>query len=206
MNISASLFTHPILATSVRIGPFVALFIGLALIAALLLLGSAFLRRWLGVGREQSYLLTVATVLAAAGYWAYRVYQVDQLYRRSILQSQDRDVAITAAVCSGLLVFFGVPLALKLYRAWIGAHISEAEKLPGAAGLRAWLSPTNLVFAILVSTCAAFAFNYSFLTTFILLLLALLAFPIINTIMQTPTPASTPREAETLSAERENLI
>lgn len=197
---------QPILATSGTHWSIFILVIGLALIATLLLFGSAFLRRWLGLSREQSYLLTVATAVAACGYGAYRIYQADELHRRGILLMQDRDAAITAAICAGLFVLFVVPLVAKLYRAWIGAHVSEAEKMPGAAGVRAWLSATNLVFAILVSICAAYAFNYSFLTTFILLLLALLGFPIINTIMQTPAPVSTPREAENLSAEREKVL
>ena len=75
-----------------------------------------------------------------------------------------------------------------------------------AAGVRAWLSPANLIFGIIISICAVFAFGCSFPAVFGLILLALLAFPIIDTIMQTPIAATPPREAENLTAEREKVL
>jgi len=45
-----------------------------------------------------------------------------------------------------MFVVLLVPFVIRLYRKWTGAELTEEEK-PGAAGVRTWLAPANLLWA-----------------------------------------------------------
>ncbi|MDD5348836.1 MAG: hypothetical protein PHQ12_01375 [Chthoniobacteraceae bacterium] len=174
------------------------LFAGLCVAAALAFRGMVFFRQKCGLGRERAYLLSVGTVLAAAGVGFYRAIELHNVEHRP-----DQE-ALFIALCSGLGVLFGVPLAVKLYQAWMGGYCSEKERAPGAEGARAWLSPLHLFLAFAVSLCAMKGFGYPFLGTLALLILALLAYPVATLAMSQPSAVEPP--TETLKEEREKVL
>lgn len=158
------------------------------------------LRYWVKVRLETAFLTAVATALAAAGTMAWRAYQFDQLH----LQPQNES-ALLIFGCTALLIIFGVPLGIKLYRAWTGIQVSPEEKSPGAIGVRAWLTPGNLIVSAIVAGCAAGAYDYPFFGVFALLVGCLLIQPLINT-ASVPAPAPLPSPASPLTAEREKVL
>lgn len=158
--------------------------------------GFFLLTRWVKMRREASFLITVAMMLAAGATTAWRAYQFDQ---------QHLGPRWHGLACSVLLITFGVPLGIKLYRAWTGIHITPEEQSPGAMGVRAWLSPGNLIVSALVAGCAAGAYDYQFLGVFTLLVGALLVQPLINT-GGVPAPAAPSTPEPALTAEREKVL
>jgi hypothetical protein len=165
----------------------------------LVLLLALFYRRYLGLKREGGYLLAVGTLIASVAAGIYKANQLDDS------EMPDWKIAVTV-FSAGFLVLTAVPLVIKLYRGWIGGHVTEAEKSTGAAGIRAWLSPASLVLALLVSICAENGFGYSFLSVLALTILALLAYPVLMTLTR-PEPSPAPVErAENLTAEREKVL
>lgn len=165
----------------------------------LLLLVALLYRRYLGLKREGGYLLAVGTLIASIAAGVYKATQLDDS------DMPDWKIAV-ATFSAGILVLTSLPLVIKLYRGWIGGHVTEAEKATGAAGIRAWLSPASLVLALLVSICAENGFGYSFLSVLALTIMALLAYPVFMTLTR-PGPSPAPAErAENLTAEREKVL
>lgn len=89
----------------------------------------------------------------------------------------------------GLLVVFVVPFALRLYNKWTGTSLEPEEKAPGAAGVRAWLSPWNLVVAVAIALCAL-AYGFSFWGVLALNIALLLAYPTVRTLTASDQPAA----------------
>lgn len=109
------------------------------------------------------------------------------------------------AICIVLLSLVAFPFVVRLYRKWIGGHLTDAEKLPGMDGVRAWLSPGNLICAVLIPVCAWQAFKFPLPAMFALTFGLLLAYPVFNLASASPQPAPVgPRED--LSAEREKVL
>ena len=169
---------------------------GVAAVAAMICL-----RRYLGVGREGGWLLGVAIVLSAAGAGAYHGFQ---LYGVAPDQFSERE--FPAILSASFLVICGASLVIKIHRAWMGIYITDAEKLPGIAGIRAWLSPTNVILALITSFCAWYGFGYPFLVIFALAVLILLAYPIANPMIQNSTPDQPSEEKDNLVSERERVL
>jgi hypothetical protein len=112
-------------------------------------------------------------------------------------------------VAGVFLALFLVPFVFKLYQKWICRELTEAEKLPNREGIRAWLKGGNLLCCLGISLCAWKGFNYNYWGILILSLLVLLAYPLINILVQnipetTPELKETPRED--LSREREKVL
>jgi hypothetical protein len=169
---------------------------GVAAVAAMILL-----RRYLHIGREGGWLLGVAIVLSAAGAGAYHGFQ---LYGVAPDPFSAREVP--AILSASFLVICGASLVIKIHRAWMGIHITDAEKLPGIAGIRAWLSPTNVILALITSFCAWYGFGYPFLPIFALAALILLAYPIAHSMIQNTTPKQPSEEKDNLASERERVL
>lgn len=163
------------------------------LLAAIIVLGSlaatGIYRRYTGLSRWQSALLCV---LASGVPVAFLL-----LFPRA-LDFKPAWLAIFLSLLSA-------PFAVRLYRKWIGGHLTDAEKLPGMDGVRAWLSPGNFICAILIPICAWQAFQVSLPAMFALTFGLLLAYPVFNMASTSPQPAPVgPRED--LSAEREKVL
>ncbi|MEA3189007.1 MAG: hypothetical protein QOD99_2837 [Chthoniobacter sp.] len=188
--------THPAWSFIFSVG-----FAAIAVLFALIAVWS--LRRYLGIKREQAYLLSIATALAAAGTGIYRYYLLNEANRDA--HAMSNDAIVTSSILTGLLALFAIPLTAKFYCAWIGDHATEQEKKPGMEGVRAWLCPANLTLAALVSVCAWTTLGYSLFGTLSLILLALVIHPLATMLAQVPPSAVAPLP-ETLSTERDKVL
>lgn len=104
-----------------------------------------------------------------------------------------------------LLFLLAVPFSVQLYRKWIGGHLTDAEKLPGMDGVRAWFGAGNFICAFLIPVCAWQAFGISLPAMFVLTVGLLLAYPVFNIASTTPPPAPA-TSLESLSSEREKVL
>lgn len=155
---------------------------------------------WVKMRRESAFLITVATALGAGATIGLKVYKFNYQHL-----GPHGEIALLTLVSSALLIILAVPLGIKLYRAWTGIQISPEEQAPGKTGVRAWLTPGNLIVSALVAACAAGAYGYQFFGVFALLVGCLLVQPLVNTAGVTAeAPPSAPEPA--LSAEREKVL
>jgi hypothetical protein len=98
-----------------------------------------------------------------------------------------------------------VALLIKVYRAAVLDIAKPAERLTGTAGVRAWLSPLNVIAVIAISVTADLALDYNYFAVAILGLSALLAYPLAETVMQSSrSPESTPLQAP--AEERQRVL
>lgn len=103
------------------------------------------------------------------------------------------------------LPLLALPFIVRLYRKWIGGHLTEAEKLPGAASVRAWLGVGNVICAVLIPICVWQVLGYSPLAILALTFGLLLAYPLLNLASQSAQPAPV-GATEDLSKEREKVL
>ncbi len=99
-----------------------------------------------------------------------------------------------------LLFAFGVPFVIRLYSKWIGGKTAPAELAAGGAGVRAWLSPSNVIMASVVSVMAWLAFDISLALMLVLTFGLLLAYPALHNISPRAIPA------EPGAGEREKVL
>ena len=122
---------------------------------------------------------------------AINVARMDGGSRSSFGQDAD-DVSIAMNVACGVVAAsLGLALLAKLYQAAVMNTITPHERTAGAAGLRAWLSIRNIVTVLLFAAAAA-VLDYNFFAALIFGAGVLLAYPLINTLMQSPATAATP--------------
>lgn len=175
------------------------LFAGIIVLA---LLGESFAyRRYTGLLRWPSWLLS----FAAAGLAVLAVmYTSDQYSHRQYSPDFTRQPQFYIA-CAALLPLLAMPFLTRLYRKWIGGHFTDAEKLPGMDGVRAWLGVGNLICAALIPICAWRTFDISLPLLYALTFGLLLAYPIFNLASASPqiAPAG---PVEDLSDEREKVL
>lgn len=161
------------------------------------LAGITIYRRYTGLNRWQSALLCILASGSAVGYaifldWHTGYYGGTRPTVRPVV----------SIIILSLLAF---PFAVRLYRKWIGGHLTDVEKLPGMDGVRAWLSPGNLICAVLIPVCAWQAFKFPLPAMFALTFGLLLAYPVFNLASASPQPAPV-GPCEDLSAEREKVL
>jgi hypothetical protein len=174
--------------------PFWFLVLGAILIVILMV---RFFKRLFGVGQKAGYLLSIGTFITAVGAGAWPAYQAEQ---------RGDDWTATIFIAPGLMVLAGMPLVIKLYRAWMGGRVSEKERAAGAAGFRAWLSPLNLVLAIIVAICVEYAYGYSGLAVFAVEIMALLAYPLMMDSRSGAASSASAETADNLTVEREKVL
>jgi hypothetical protein len=107
--------------------------------------------------------------------------------------------------CAALLLLLAVPFVTRLYRKWIGSHLTEAEKLPGIAGVRAWLGVGNIICAVLIPICVWAISGFSPFAIMALTFGLLLAYPLLNMASHQTQPAPV-YPTEDLSSEREKVL
>ncbi len=112
-----------------------------------------------------------------------------------------------ALIVAYLFVVFALPFVVKMYRGWVGGRLTDAERQPDGAGLRAWLGRGNIICTLGTSVCAWAAFDSSFWGILLLMLIAGVAYPLINMLLQLQgaAPAILP-PTENLSSERERVL
>ena len=173
------------------------LIIATVAVAGVLASGSIY-RRYTGLKLGQSALLCVLATGLGIALAAY----VENPFHYSSA-SRDREPFVIS--CAVLLPLLAMPFAVLLYRKWIGGHLTDAEKLPGIDGVRAWLGVENVICAGLIPICVWQVFGYSPIGIGALTFGLLLAYPMLNMISQSAQPA-TAVPAEDLSKEREKVL
>jgi hypothetical protein len=106
-------------------------------------------------------------------------------------------------VFAGSALALGALFLLRLYRRWMSDQLTEAERSPDGRGMRAWLSAGDVLSAVLIALLGWIGFGVSFWTLFTFLLLAIIAYPVLNIVRQ-PGPPPVPRED--ISPERERVL
>jgi hypothetical protein len=116
----------------------------------------------------------------------------------------------------GLIMLFVVPFAFNLYRKWVLAEMSDAEKQANGDGIRAWLSLGNIVCCLGIAVLAMTAYSMSFLTVLLATLALTVAYPIIlmldqpSAVVQQSTdsagPPSSQKHHENLNRERDKIL
>jgi len=119
-------------------------------------------------------------------------------------------VLLTLGNLRHLLPLLTVPFITRLYRKWIDGHLTEAEKLPGIDGVRAWLGVGNVICAVLIPLCVQGALGplpmaYQPVTLIPLIFGLLLAYPLLNMASHSAQPAPAV-PTEDLSKEREKVL
>jgi hypothetical protein len=156
-----------------------------ATIAVVGCLGGTFIfRRYTGVTRSQAALMC----LAAFGLSALMLVWFQEMTRQLSHYPSDMQTH-GAAIQALLLPWLVVPFATNLYRKWIGGQLTDAEKLPGMDGVRAWLGFGNLLCAILIPICVWQVFRVSLPAMFAVTFGLLLAYPVFNLASAAPQPA-----------------
>ena len=183
-------------------------FIFLALLFATLivvgvLIGSTIYRRYTGLTRGKSALLWLLAIVLPVGVGIFFLGVTHTNF--PYLSRSNEDPVLWILISSILLWLLALPFGVKLYRKWIGGQLTEAEKLPGIDGVRAWLTPGNLICAILIPICAWQAFQISLPAMFALTFGLLLVYPVFN--MASAAPQIAPVvPTEDLSSEREKVL
>ena len=168
-----------------------------------ILVGSTIYRRYTGLTRGQSALLWLLAVALAIVLVASPMFDWLMSHQRGSRGIDEQPIFQT--FCATLLLLTAVPFVTRLYRKWIGGHLTEAEKLPGIDGVRAWLSVGNIICAALIPICVWQVFSYSPFAIAALTFGLLLAYPLLNMASHQTQPAPI-SPAEDLSSEREKVL
>jgi hypothetical protein len=178
-------------------------------VVTVFLLGTNIYGRYLRISRWKAVLLLLAALVVAIGAGCWRCGQINSGRAAAPIEFNDRDFSLgLSVVFAGMLPLVLFPFLAKLYLAWVAGAVTEAEKAPGMAGVRAWLRGGNLACAVLIAICSWIGFGYAFLSPFVLALLALLAYPLLNMAMteNSAPAAATPPAAGAAAPERERVL
>ncbi len=159
-------------------GPF---FPDLFVFALLAAVSGVLYGRYVGIRRSRGFLLWLVSFVAGAFL-----------------------VAHGGSAWAGMVVMLAVPFAGRLYQKWLGGKMTEQERAPGTAGLRAWLRPVNLLLCGLISVCAWQGLGYSFWAVLAVTVGALAAAPLIRMLLQAEPAQASPKPD--LSPEREKIL
>jgi hypothetical protein len=164
-------------------------------------------QRYLGVGFGAAVLWVLAALAGVGLCLAIPLMTRPEGWFRADFEHANME-HVLSWVIGALLPLFAVPLALRLYRAWVQGVLTEAERLTDMAGIRAWLRPGTLVCALGLALCACLGYDYSFGGVLALGLAAILAYPVIN--MLAPHAAAAPPApappSESLAADRQRVL
>jgi hypothetical protein len=115
-------------------------------------------------------------------------------------------------IARGFCVLFSLIFVVKLYRVWLMEGATEAERLPGVAGVRAWLEPRNLLLAAGIAFNAWLGYQFPCVPMLVLCLALLIAYPAYQSAMMqaAPSPARPihrePEPADVGAPEREKVL
>ena len=175
---------------------FQALLIATLTVAGIIIGGGVYCR-YTGLTRRQAQLLWLLAVGLSVVSSAY-IFEV-------IRNSQYEHNAMAKRIFALLLPFLALPLAVCLYRKWLGNHLTDAEKTSGVDGFRAWLGVGNVICAALIPVCLWQLYEFSLLGGWVLTFALVLAYPILNLASESAQPAPTV-PTEDLSNEREKVL
>lgn len=148
----------------------------------------------LGMQRESALALSAVVTLLGVGASVYSA-----MHGRAANPSD----ALLRIFGAGFFVVIGVPLGLKIYRAWLGTQVTPEEATPGHVGFRAWLSPLKLILAAGVAGCAYFAYQIPLMEGLLISVGLLLVYPVGNSMGRGASPAAGRSD---LGPERERVL
>jgi hypothetical protein len=183
--------------------PFWTILIGaVILIAAVAMTGIILYRRYTGLRQGKAALLWLLGVALTVGFVIYEQQQNETHNYRNIFGGP---ISLSCLACAIGLPLLGLPFLVRLHRKWIGGQVTEAEKLPGIDGVRAWLGAGNIICATLLAICLTNLFDLRFLAALALTFGLLLIYPFLKTATHAAplAPAAPP---EDLSNEREKVL
>ena len=144
------------------------------------------------------------TFAIAVGVGVYRFERYERVFR-----GNDDDL-VTSCFFLGMLIVIGTAFGIRLYRKWLDQQLTEEERAGGIRGLRAWLSPANLIVATLVSICAWQGLGWSVVLMLAFTIGLLLLWPALNmekAPIAPPAPAAAAAAATaSTSVEREKVL
>ncbi len=137
----------------------------LVVVAVSSLVGLLCYRRYTGLNRWQSALLGNLAILFPLGWLIYLEGHQGHhgIGTEDYIRTKVGPGMVASVLGFSLLLF---PFAVRLGRKLFGNRLTDAEKQPGLAGVRAWLAPGNLLCATLISL---FAWQWLSLPLFVLL-------------------------------------
>ncbi len=174
-----------------------------------ILLGTNIYGRYLRISRWRAILLLLAAFIVSIGASFWRCGQINDGQAEPSIEFGDQDFSTgLSVVFAGMLPLALFPFLARLYLTWVAGAVTEEEKAPGMAGVRAWLRGGNLICAILIALCFWIGFGYSLAGPLALALLALLAYPLLNMAMsESSAPAAAPPSAASVvTPERERVL
>jgi SHOCT-like protein len=198
MNQTLNPFAEPHFMISPNSGPYLAPLIGffvMTMLVVWLIAGTA-ICRYTGLTRGKSALLWMLAIgLSICLGLSERAASIRHYQNTGKFES----FTLFEQICALVLPLLAIPFAVRIYRKLIGGQLTEPEKLPGMDGVRAWLTPGNLICAILIPICASVP------QMFILTFGSLLIYPVLNMLSTAvqPAPVVPP---EDLSSEREKVL
>ena len=204
MNQTLNPFAQPHFMISQESGPYLAPLIGFFIVAMLIgwLVAGTAICRYTGLPRGKSALIWMLAIGLSIGLVLFeRAVFIGRYHYTGIAE----DFTPFKQVCAMLLPLLALPFAVRLYRKWIGGHLTEGEKLPGIDGVRAWLGVGNVTCAILIPICVWAVSGFSPFAIMALTFGLLLAYPLLNMGSQSTRPM-TVSPAEDLSKEREKVL
>ena len=96
----------------------------------------------------------------------------------AVVHNESRTVVFFVTFC------MGVGLLTKVFRAWIMDLASAAEREPNGKGVRAWLSPMNVITGMLIVVGTYFSMGWRVWETALGVLGLLLAYPLLNCVLK----------------------
>jgi hypothetical protein len=181
-----------------------------AVVVIVVLLGTNLYGRYLRISRWKAVQLLLAALVVGIGAGFWRCDQIDNGRAEPPIEFGNHDFSSgLSVVFAGMLPFVLFPFLARLYLAWVAGAVTEEEKAPGMAGVRAWLRVSNLICAILIALCFWIGFGYAFLSPLVLAFFALLAYPLLNLSVNEnlpPAAAPPPAASGTVTPERERVL
>jgi hypothetical protein len=155
--------------------------------------------RYTGLRGGNAVVAALVTLVAAAITGTYHFNR----YAGHHFQPTNSRLVIST-LCVALFVSIASAFGIRLYRKWLGGHLTEEERAPGRRGFHAWLSPANVIVAALLSVCAWQGFGWSLLLMLVLTFGLLVVWPALHA--NTVEVPSKPASPESFPREREKVL
>lgn len=191
---------------------------GILPVAFILLLAALVpFRRYTGMKMSTAALALLGSIVVGVFQAFHRARVIEPFLRPSYDRQNNNFEQILSVAAAGLAFPLLVALVLRLWGRWIGDSMTAEERLPGAVGLRAWFSASNVTVGILLIVCAWWGHDISPMLSGVLVGGVLAAQPLLGlgagatdstpASANGPGLASVPRPpAEDLSVEREKIV
>jgi hypothetical protein len=138
-----------------------------------------------------------------------QVMRSNGLVERALEHAMDTALIVGQLWCVGLLPVLAGALGVKLYEKWVNGRTSEAERRPGAEGVRAWIGGWNLILVLGILVCNTMGYGYLSIVAALFVAALVLAYPLSVAATSRPGAAGMPAMAgggADLTPERERVL